>query len=277
MIKQILLEPLTHFILIAISFFIIFDVMTPEQDDNKSITVTSGRIEQLNNRFSKVWQREPTEAELSKLIENYTLDEIYTLEARALGLDIDDGIIRKRLRQKMEFMLQDMSAIVPPTEQALQGFYLQSKNKYKSADQYSFSQVFISTDRSRVELENLLEKQQKNIINNKKPIGDNSLLPAHLELAFSDKINRLFGKKFVPALQSAPLNEWHGPISSGLGLHFIRLDKYKKGELPALASVKEKVLNDWRYQKNNTFKKEFEQKLLKEYQVNIQQPTLLGQ
>ena len=277
MIKQILLEPLTHFILIAISFFIIFDVMTPEQDDNKSITVTNGRIEQLNNRFSKVWQREPTEAELSKLIENYTLDEIYTLEARALGLDIDDGIIRRRLRQKMEFMLQDMVAIVPPTEPALQSFYQQSQDKYKSADQYSFSHVFISTDRPRAELESLLEKQQKNILNNKKPTGDNSLLPAHLELAVSGQVDRLFGKKFVQALQNAPLNEWHGPIRSGLGLHFIKLDKYIKGELPALARVKEKVLNDWRYQKNITFKKAFEQKLLKEYQVNIQQPTLLGQ
>ena len=42
--------------------------------------------------------------ELRGLIDDYIRDEVFYREGRALGLDRDDIVIRRRLRQKMEFM-----------------------------------------------------------------------------------------------------------------------------------------------------------------------------
>ena len=276
MIKKIFSEPLSHFLLIATSFFFIYNFISPAPVDENSVTVTSGRIDQLKSRYKKVWQREPSEEELAKLIQNYVLDEIYTIEGRALGLDIDDGVIRKRLRQKMEFMLQDMAAITPPTEQELNDFYLQQQDKYKNPPQYTFSQRYFSLDTEQAELIAVIELQQERIANKLAPQGENTLLPEHLKAATNFEIRKQFGRSFESALQAAPLNKWHGPVRSGLGLHFIRLEQIIDGVLPALAGVEEQVLADWRYQQNITFKKRFEEKLFEQYQIKIQQEQLVG-
>jgi hypothetical protein len=47
--------------------------------------------------------------ELQGLIEDYIRDEVFYREGRAAGLDRDDALIRRRVRQKMEFLAEDMS------------------------------------------------------------------------------------------------------------------------------------------------------------------------
>lgn len=274
MIKKILLEPLTHFILIALGFFIAYDLLTPSQTSLNSVTISSGRVEQLKNRFEKVWQRAPTEEELNELIENYALDEIYTLEARALGLDINDGVVRKRLRKKMEFMLQDMAALNPPSDQELQDFYQQHADKYKTGNNYTFSQIFISVDRHQAELERIITEQQHRISTQQAPQGESILLPSRIKSSTDAQVISLFGEVFISALKKAPLNEWHGPARSGLGVHFIKVEHRTPSKLPALEAVRDKVSTDWRYFKNKEFKKQFEENLLQQYQVTVQPENL---
>ena len=65
--------------------------------------VTTSRIAMLAEQFARTWRRPPNEQELQDLVENYIRDEIYYREGRAAGLDRDDVVIRRRVRQKMEF------------------------------------------------------------------------------------------------------------------------------------------------------------------------------
>ena len=58
----------------------------------------------------------PTTRELDGLIEDYIQEEIMYREAMAMGLDRDDAIIRRRLRQKMEFLSEDIAASIVPTD-----------------------------------------------------------------------------------------------------------------------------------------------------------------
>ena len=57
--------------------------------------------------FTRTWQRPPTETELKGLVDDYVREEIATREALAMGLDRDDTVIRRRLRQKLEFLVED--------------------------------------------------------------------------------------------------------------------------------------------------------------------------
>ena len=52
-------------------------------------------------------------------------EEVYYREAMALGLDKDDTVIRRRLRQKMEFVSDDIAAQAEPTDADLDA-YLQA-------------------------------------------------------------------------------------------------------------------------------------------------------
>ena len=60
--------------------------------------------------FTRTWQRPPTREELEGLIRDRVREEVYYREALALGLDKDDMVIRRRLRQKMEFVTDDVVA-----------------------------------------------------------------------------------------------------------------------------------------------------------------------
>lgn len=270
-IKNFLREPLVHFLFIAVLFFVVYDVLNPQAiDDSKRINVSNNRIEQLKRGFEKTWTRAPTEQELEKIIESYALDEIYAREAKALGLDENDEVIRRRLRQKMEFILQDMSILQQPSSQALNDFYQNNLDKYRQGNRYSFEHVYMMTNRSADELEQLITQQKALIAQGETPQSDSSMLPKNFINKLAHQITRQFGIGFDFSLDEAPLNQWSGPIKSGLGLHFIKVSQRTTGDAQPLSLIQERVIKDWRYQQNKQFIDSYQKGLLKQYQINIE-------
>ena len=115
--KRLLREPLLHFLLLGAALFVV-DGLRGERSvraaDN-GIVVTTGRIENLAALFEKTWQRPPTPVELKGLIDDHVLEEVLYREGLALGVDRDDTVIRRRVRQKMEFVLGDLLDRAEPT------------------------------------------------------------------------------------------------------------------------------------------------------------------
>ncbi|PKI18213.1 peptidyl-prolyl cis-trans isomerase [Colwellia sp. 12G3] len=275
--KKILTEPLLHFILIALLFFVLYELINPNvADDSKIITISDNRIEQLKKGFEKTWTRKPTKQELDKIIESYALDEIYAREAKALGLGENDEVIRRRLRQKMEFILQDMSVLQQPSTEELNSYYQRNIDNYKQDNQYSFEQVYIMDSRPKNQLAELLTQQKQRILLGKVPQGDTSMLPTTLDNKYSHQINRQFGIGFNAALDEAPFNQWVGPIKSGLGLHFIKVSQRNTGTASALSEIKDRVIKDWRYQQNKIFIANYQMSLLKQYQLNIENNNVVS-
>ena len=68
-------------------------------------------------------------------------------EAMAMGLDRDDTVIRRRLRQKLEFVVEDVVAAAPPTEQELQAWLAGHADAFRIEPQVAFRQVYVSRDR----------------------------------------------------------------------------------------------------------------------------------
>ncbi len=116
--KSLLREPLVHFILIGAVLFLLFNFTNgPAGDKPNRIVITPGQVEQMEAMFTRSRMRPPTEQEMDGLIESYLRDEIYYREALAMGLDKDDGLIRRRMRQKVEYILEDISAQADPTDE----------------------------------------------------------------------------------------------------------------------------------------------------------------
>ncbi len=64
-------------------------------------------VDDLTTQHVAARGREPSAAELGHLIESYVRDEILYREGVTLGLDRDDIVVKRRVRQKLEVMAEE--------------------------------------------------------------------------------------------------------------------------------------------------------------------------
>ena len=108
-------EPVVQFLLIGASLFVVHTALRPSQKQASSeIVITDDQAAALVSQFASTWQRAPSKQELQSLIDDEVRTEVYVREAMKLGLDQNDTIIRRRLRQKMEFLNESQLANKAP-------------------------------------------------------------------------------------------------------------------------------------------------------------------
>ena len=108
--RSLLREPLLHFLVIGAALFGLYGLVGKKEAEPAKIVVSAERVASLADRFARTWRRPPTQEELDGLVEDDIRDEVFYREGRAAGLDRDDVVIRRRVRQKMEFLAEDMAA-----------------------------------------------------------------------------------------------------------------------------------------------------------------------
>jgi hypothetical protein len=141
-------EPLLHFLLIGAVLFTVFEFRQEEGSAAPNrILVDPGRVEQLAARFKRTRLRPPTAIELEALIEGHIREEVYYRQALAMGLDQDDAVMRQRMRMKLEFLLEDLSAEAVPSDEQLTQFMHRDPEKFRQEPRLSFTQVFLNLDK----------------------------------------------------------------------------------------------------------------------------------
>jgi parvulin-like peptidyl-prolyl isomerase len=273
MIKRLVREPLVHFLLLAALIFAGHGLVTrggPGEDD---IVVTGAKIEQLSGLFAKTWQRPPTEAELKGLIDDYVKEEIYVREAMRLGLDEDDTVIRRRLRLKMEFIGDAEAEAKPPTDAELAAYLDKHAEQFRTPPRIAFEQIYINAEqrgadaRSAAEAILLSLKENEALAAN---AGDPTLLPPALPLTDQQGIAQVFGEEFAGAVMALKPGEWHGPVSSALGLHLVKVTERSEGSMPPLADIRTAVEREWANERRQTVAQQKLDDLLKRYTVRIE-------
>ena len=284
--KKIFREPLFHFLVIGFSLFIFFrltsDQTGPQYSGGSSdrIVVTSGRIDQLIVGFSRTWQRPPTDKELKGLIEDYVRDEVYYREALALGLDRDDTIVRRRMRQKLEVLTEDIAEAKPPKEEELQVYLQKHPEDFREEPQIAFRHVYVSSDRrgNSAESEAVKILQQLRSGVNPDTLGDIFMLENDVRLSRRSEISRLFGEEFAQKLieLKPQTGQWVGPITSGYGLHLVRISKRTEGYLPDLEEIRDTVEREWQAARTKQVKDETYRQLRERYTVVVELPEQDG-
>ncbi len=147
---KILREPLFHFLFAGGVLFILFSLVNRGQvvsdGSNSVIMVSEGRIQSITQKFTKMWQRPPTGRELEGLIQAYIREEVLYREALAMGLDVGDEIVRRRMAQKLEFISEDVSLLQEPTDAELHSYYELSKEDYRRETLVTFQHVYLNSD-----------------------------------------------------------------------------------------------------------------------------------
>jgi hypothetical protein len=274
--KRLLKEPLLHFLVLGALLFVGYGLLNRgDEPEPGRIVVTQGRIENLRATFSRVWQRPPSPAELDALINDYIREEVLAREALALGLDRDDTVIRRRLRQKMEFVANDLAAQAEPGEAELAGFLAKHPDRFRVEPRFTFRQVYLNADRRgdalKQDAERLLaELNRPGKEADFQTLGDATLLSPEFADVPANEVTREFGEEFKRQLTQLPGGRWDGPVTSGFGAHLVRVDERKPGRMPELPDIRAQVAREWADARRREDNERFFQNLLKRYAVTIE-------
>jgi len=275
MLSRVLREPLIHFLGLALAIFLLYGFVgrspAPEAGE---IVVTTGKIEQLSGLFAKTWHRLPTPQELKGLIDEYVKEEIYSREAIALGLDTDDTVIRRRLRQKMEFVTDAEVGALTPTDAELDAHLKAHADRFRIEPVMAFQQIYLNPasrgDGLASDAQAMLAQLRASPETDPTTLGDQTLLPLALPATGQASIEQTFGGGFADELSKVPVKEWTGPVTSSFGIHLVRVSDRTDARNPVLAEVCEAVARDWTTTKRKAFEQDRLDSLLKRYRVKIE-------
>lgn len=187
----------------------------------------------------------PTKQQLDAMIENYIHEEIAFREAKKMGLDKDDEIIRRRLSQKFDFLKTNLNEIPAPTEQQLKDFYKDNPSLFQTEGTVNFSHVFFTTDASNHSIAkqraSAVLQQLRNTTTERAPEkGDHFSLQYDYTEQTSLDIKQNFGDKpILDSLFTSPVHTWIGPVQSGYGWHLLYILKRGDAALMPFAPSKE--------------------------------------
>ncbi len=99
----------------------------------------------LAEHLQRTWMRPPTRQKLEGLGEDSVKEEMLHREAVALGLDRDDPIIRRRMRQKMEFLNAGLTEQSAPSDAELRMHLDANRDKFVRPDRFSFQRTCIQS------------------------------------------------------------------------------------------------------------------------------------
>ena len=274
----LLREPLFQFLVLGTALFAFFHVVDKKKAEAPDrIVVSAARIDNLADGFARTWRRPPGKEELQGLVDDYIRDEVFYREGRAAGLDRDDVIIRRRVRQKMEFLAEDASS-PEPSEQQLAAYLKSDPARFKTEDRLSFRQVFLSTNRHALTMEADSRKiagvlAGADAILETAALGHPFLLGDEFKAVSQTDVAGIFGEDFAKHLSAIEPGRWQGPILSSFGHHSVYVSERIQGDLPLLDTVREAVRGEW----SNARRQEAEQKLygsLRErYEIVVETPS----
>jgi len=275
----VLREPLVHFLLLGAALFGVFALVGDRTSERTGrIVVTPAQIQHLAAGFTRVWQRPPTQRELDGLIEDYIREEVYYREALAMGLDRDDTIIRRRLRQKLEFLTEDLVQTNPPSDEDLTAFLQKNPDAFRVEPRLAFRHVYLNRDRRGKSADGDARRILAQLTSGADPdtLGDVFLLEHDVKLSSRSEIAKLFGEKFTQKLLEIKAGRWAGPIESGYGLHLVFVRERAEGRLPGLAEVREAVQREWLAARRREVTEATYRRLRERYTVTVERSQPVG-
>ena len=247
LLKRLLREPLFHFIAIGGLIFLLFAAVDDTGEaPTDVIVITPERIDQLAAGFNSVWMRMPTDDELDALIGEDVREEVYYRGALALGLDRNDAMVRRRMRQKMEFLLDTGAYLQEPAAGELEAYFAANEKFYRSGLRLAFEQVYLGELPERETIAWSLDALLSDPPTDPSALGERSLLPAQLGLSPPNAVDGVFGKGFFDLVAELSPGEWAGPLVSAYGVHLVRIIDTRPARTPPLEEIRDAVLKNWR-------------------------------
>jgi hypothetical protein len=275
LLSRILHEPLAQFLFFGAVLFLFFYWRGGGSGGaSNRIVITHAQIEQLAVGFERTWQRPPNPEELKGLIDEYVKEEIATREAVAMGLDRNDVIIRRRLRQKLEFIAAGNLETSAPTDAELQAWMNTHPDAFRSDPEVAFRQVYLSPQRHgasiKVDAAKILARlKEAGPDASTANLGDVTMLPAEQPLATLFDAERTFGEGFIRELMTVEPGQWTGPLESPFGMHLVLVSKKVAATQQPLSAVRQQAERAFVMEREKREIQNLYDRLLEKYTVKV--------
>jgi parvulin-like peptidyl-prolyl isomerase len=258
-------EPLVHFIAAGAVLFVAYGAVrgpTSAASEDTTIVVDRGALLSFMQYRANAFEPEAFGAaldgmpaqDLRRLIDEYIEEEVLYREARSLGLDESDYVIRRRMVQKVEFLFGDIaSTAVSPDEDALRDYFASHRDDYAKPATLTFEHVYFDSERrgegaARADAARAVQELSKAGARTGEAAAQGDPFPFLAQYSGStlDHVAGHFGKDFALALDAlAPsAQRWQGPIRSAYGEHAVRLTSRMERSYPSLDEVRATVERD---------------------------------
>ncbi len=273
---KLLREPLLHFAIVGALLFGAYAWLnrdaSPASAADRTIRITERELTWLADTSARTWQRTPSEREFEALIAEYLREELLAREARELELDRDDTVVRRRLAQKMNFILEGTARLASPSDAQLRARYDADPARFRTPVRSAFRQVFFSTARrgDRAETDALralarLTRRDRSV--DAAGLGDASLLPRVLTDSDEQRIAGQFGAEFARTIGTIAPGVWQGPIASEFGLHLVLVSARVEGQPRTFDEVRGELLDEWQREQEAAARNAYFAGLLRKYDV----------
>jgi peptidyl-prolyl cis-trans isomerase C len=276
-LKAFAREPLVHFLLIGAGIYGLYGISSSGVDygDERTITVSGGDLQALSDRWSQVWNRPPTESDLAGVIDQHVRGQILYREGLAMGLDVGDVVIERRLAQKLERLAKELVMPPEPSIEELQAWYAEHPDHFKRPDLYTLVQIYFSPDErgnaaaddARKTLETIRAIEPEGL--DLRDYGDRLMLRPAYQNVSQAEIAKLFGAGFARVVIGLEPGLFSGPIESGFGVHLVRLDEVMLRPRPSFDSVRAQIREAWIASKIDDLSERFISERMARYEIII--------
>ena len=237
--SRMLRDPLVGFTLLGGLIFLTYNQF--DEQTRPSIVVTETAINELVEERRLVLNREVSQNERDVLIANYIDREVLVGEAIARGLYRSDAKVRKRLADKMFFLLDEEPP--EPTAAQLQAHFDEHPQDFLTPRTLTFEHVYFKDDRGAAEAAlSAIRSGTKQA----DELGEIFWLGRRMERYSGKQLGVVMGLRFAQAIRTVTPGDWHGPLQSGRGWHLVRvLERHEPRLLPD-AELQRRLADDWK-------------------------------
>lgn len=218
---------------------VLFALASP-RDQGRTVAISEARIEAMLRLEA---QRGPGGKSAAQLRDDVVVrlieDELLIREARRLGLDQDDHILRQRLVQKALFLAEDLGGAGRlPSAGELQAFYTAHRAEY-AEERLAYTQVF---SRDRAQLAAIRDQVIAHAAahpGTEPPFGEPLPVARRAEATVA-ALQHEWGEELTAAVRALPLGTWSEPLPSRRGFHLVLVER-RTSEPPAFEDVRGRV------------------------------------
>jgi peptidyl-prolyl cis-trans isomerase C len=284
-IRRWLREPLLHFALIGAALFGLHSLVAPQRPHSPGsrIELTPDDVRQMDIAWQSKWQRSPTPAEWRDLIEEKVREEVLYREAVAMGLDQDDVIVRRRMGQKLEFLIEDVSDLPRPTTAELKAWFGRNASQFALPGKVTFCHVYflpnepVGQAAARAARASAILKGRTSCNSaDLASLGDRFPEQDYYAERTPDEVAGIFGTQFAADLFKLRPGHWEGPIQSGLGSHLVLIESLAPNRLPAFdEGDRAQIESAWLDSKRAEAKAKVFDAMRAKYEVIVPKPSTL--
>jgi hypothetical protein len=271
-------EPLLHFGVVGALLFGGYSILHEKRVETnvvEPVRLSEGDVRWLKQTWSSQWLRDPSAGELKGLVDDLLNEKLMAREAEEMGLEQNDTIIRRRLAQKLKFLVEDTAQLAEPSEAELRQFYAANPAHFETPGRLSFRQMYFNPEhRGDAAADANAALAAMNANGDADPMaGDRLLFGDSFDDTDELALSGMFGADFARGVFALEPGTWRGPVKSGYGFHLVLVTQRTPTAAKPFEVVREAVLAEWRGDKQTKITRDYLVELRKKFGVEVDDST----